>query len=108
MPVTSLAVATPAPGEIKLTNAATWYQLRTTSKPCSKVRLSAPTTSSPNAAANAKSILVCESVLMPTTTAGAWELPATAAGLNYSLVSDANLIWLYALSAGDAVEYSIQ
>ena len=43
-----------------------------------------------------------------TTTAGAWELPSTATGLNYSLVSDANLIWLYALNAGDAVEYSIQ
>jgi hypothetical protein len=108
MPVTSLAVPTPAPGELRLTNANTWYQLRTTSKPCSKVRLSAPTAASPNGAANAKSVLVCESVTVPTTTAGAWELPSTATGLNYSLVSDANLIWFYALSAGDAIEYSIQ
>jgi len=108
MPVTSLAVPTPLPGEIKLTSANTWYPLRTTSKPCSKVRLSAPTSSSPNGSVNAKSILVCESTAMPTTTAGAWELPTTATGLNYSLVSDASLIWLYALSAGDAVEYSIQ
>ena len=108
MAVTSLAVPTPLPGELKLTNASTWYQLRATSKPCSKVRLSAPTSASPNAAANAKSILVCESTTMPTNTAGAWELPATATGLNYSLVSDASLIWFYALSAGDAVEYSIQ
>jgi hypothetical protein len=108
MPVTSLSVPTPIPGEIKLTSANTWYQLRTTSKPCSKVRLSTPTTASPNGAVNAKSILVCESTTMPTTTAGAWELPSTGTGLNYSLVSDANLIWLYALSAGDAVEFSIQ
>jgi hypothetical protein len=108
MAVTSLAVPTPIPGEIKLTSANTWYQLRTSSKPCSKVRLSAPTAASPNGATNAKSILVCESTTQPTTTAGAWELPATATGLNYSLVSDASLIWFYALSAGDAVEYSIQ
>jgi hypothetical protein len=108
MPVTTLATPTPAPGEIKLTNALTWYPLRSTSKPCTKVRLSTPTTASPNAAANAKSVLVCESINAPTTTAGAWELPSSATGLNYCLVSDANLIWLYALSAGDAVEYSIQ
>ena len=108
MPVTTLAVPTPIPGELKLTAASTWYQLQTNSKPCTKIRLSAPTTASPNAAVNAKSILVCESASQPTTTAGAWELPATATGLNYVLVSDAKLIWLYALSAGDAVEYSIQ
>jgi hypothetical protein len=108
MAVTSLAVPTPVPGELKLTTANTWTPLRATSKPCSKVRLSAPTTTSPNAAVNSRSILVCESTTMPTTTAGAWELPATATGLNYSLVSDASLIWFYALSAGDAVEYSIQ
>jgi len=108
MPVTTLAVPTPVPGEIKLTSANTWYQLQTNSKPCTKVRLSAPTAASPNAAANVKSILVCESVSQPATTAGAWELPAAATGLNYVLVSDASLIWLYALSAGDAVEYSVQ
>jgi hypothetical protein len=108
MSVTTLAVPTPQPGELKLTSANTWYQLRSASKPCSKVRLSAPTTASPNGSVNAKSILVCESTMMPTSTAGAWELPATATGLNYSLVSDASLIWLYALSAGDAVEYSVQ
>jgi hypothetical protein len=108
MPVTTLAVPTPIPGELKLTAANTWYPLQANSKPCTKVRLSAPTTASPNGAVNAKSILVCESVNQPTTTAGAWELPATATGLNYVLVSDASLIWFYALSAGDAVEYSIQ
>ncbi len=108
MSVTTLASPTPTPAEIKLTNANTWYQLQTTSRPCTKVRLSAPTTASPNAAANVKSILVCESTTAPTTTAGAWELPAAATGLNYVLVSDANLVWLYALNAGDAVEYSIQ
>jgi hypothetical protein len=108
MPVTTLSVPTPTPGELKLTAAQTWIQLSTTSKPCTKVRLSAPTSASPNATTNAKSILVCESATAPASTAGAWELPATATGLNYSLVSDANLIWLYALSAGDAVEYSVQ
>jgi hypothetical protein len=74
MPVTSLAVPTPVPGELKLTSANTWYPLQA----------------------------------KPTTTAGAWELPASATGLNYVLVSDAKLIWLYALNAGDAVEFSIQ
>jgi hypothetical protein len=108
MPVTTLAVPTPVPGELKLTSANTWYPLQTTSKPCTKIRLSAPTAASPNAAVNTKSILVCESTTQPTTTAGAWELPPTATGLNYVLVSDANLVWLYALSAGDAVEFSIQ
>ena len=108
MPVTSLSVPTPQPGELKLPAANTWTQLRTTSKPCSKVRLSAPTPNSPNGQPNAKSILICESTTMPATTAGTWELPSTATGLNYSLVSDANLIWCYALSAGDAVEFSIQ
>jgi hypothetical protein len=108
MPVTSLAVPTPVPGELKLTSANTWYPLQANSSPCTKVRLSAPTAASPNAAVNAKSILVCESTTQPTTTAGAWELPASATGLNYVLVSDAKLIWLYALNAGDAVEFSIQ
>jgi hypothetical protein len=96
------------PGELKLTSANTWYQLSSTFKPCSKVRLSAPTAASPNGAVNAKSILVCESVSAPATTAGAWEIPSTATGLNYCLVSDARLIWVYALNAGDAVEFSIQ
>jgi hypothetical protein len=108
MPVTSLAIPTPTPGELKLTAANTWVQLSATSKPCTKIRLSAPTAASPNGSTNAKSILVCESVNAPATTAGAWELPATATGLNYCLVGDAKLIWLYALSAGDAVEYSVQ
>jgi len=108
MPVTTLAVPTPIPGELKLTATLTWVPLFATSRPCTKVRLSAPTAASPNGAANAKSILVCESATAPTTTAGAWELPSTATGLNYCLVSDAKLIWLYALNAGDAVEYSVQ
>ena len=108
MPVTSLAIPTPVPGELKLTSANTWYQLQAAGKPCTKVRLSAPTAASPNGAVNVKSILVCESISQPATTAGAWELPATATGLNYVLVSDASLVWLYALSAGDAVEYSVQ
>ncbi len=108
MPVSSFAVPTPLPGELKLTSANTWYPLRSTSKPCTKVRISAPTAASPNGSVNAKSILVCESTTPPASTAGAWELPATATGLNYSLVSDASLLWFYALSAGDAVEYSIQ
>ena len=108
MPVTTLAVPKVTPGEIKLTSAATWYQLSATSKPCTKIRLSAPTASSPNATVNANSILICESATIPATTAGAWELPTAATGLNYVLVSDASLVWLYALSAGDAVEYSIQ
>jgi hypothetical protein len=108
MAVTSLAVPTPLPGELKLVAANTWYPLRSTSKPCSKVRLSAPTAASPNGQVNVKSVLVCESSTTPTTTAGAWELPSSATGLNYSLVSDANLLWFYALSAGDAVEFSIQ
>jgi hypothetical protein len=108
MPVTTLAASTPTPGELKLTTANIWVPLYTNSKPCTKVRLSAPTVASPNGATNAKSLLVCESVNAPTTTAGAWELPATATGLNYCLVGDAKLIWLYALSAGDAVEYSVQ
>ncbi len=108
MPVTTLATATPMPGEIRLVNANTWYPLQTVSKPCTKVRLSAPTAASPSGAVNVKSILICESATQPTTTAGAWELPPAATGLNYVLVSDATLVWLYALSAGDAVEYSIQ
>jgi hypothetical protein len=108
MPVTTLAVPTPLPGELKLTSAYTWTQLKTKSVYCTKVRLSAPTAASPNGATNAMSVLVCESTEPPTTTAGAWELPAAATGLNYVLVSDASMVWLYALSAGDAVEYSIQ
>jgi hypothetical protein len=43
MPVTSLAVPTPVPGELKLTSANTWYPLQANSSPCTKVRLSAPT-----------------------------------------------------------------
>ncbi len=108
MPVTTLATATPIPGELVLTNANQWYQLSATSKPCTRIRLSAPTAASPAGAANAKSILVVESTTTPANTAGAWELPSTATGLNYAQVSDAKLLWLYALNAGDAVEYSIQ
>ena len=108
MPVTTLATSTPTPGELKLTNANTWYQLQSSPKFCTKVRLSAPTASSPNGAANSKSILVCESPTQPASTAGAWELPPTATGLNYVLVSDASLVWVCALNAGDALEFSIQ
>jgi hypothetical protein len=108
MPTSTLAIATPAPGEIVLTSANQWIQLSSTSRPCTKIRLSAPTASSPAGAINTKSILIVESLTAPTNTAGAWELPATATGLNYVLVSDAKLLWLYALNAGDAVEYSIQ
>ena len=108
MPIATLSSPTPVPGELKLTLANTWTPLSATSRFCTKVRLSAPTAASPNGSANVKSILVCESTTAPTGTAGAWELPTTATGLNYCLVSDAKLIWLYALSAGDAVEYSVQ
>jgi hypothetical protein len=108
MPVSNLATTTPTPGELVLTNANQWYQLSATSKPCTKVRLSAPTASSPVGVPNTKSILVVESVSTPANTAGAWELPTTATGLNYVMVSDAKLVWVYALNAGDAIEFSIQ
>ena len=104
----SFAVGTPIPGELVIPAANVWTQLSGTSKPCTKIRLSAPTPSSPKGSVNAKSVLVCESVTQPATTAGAWELPPTATGLNYTHVRDATLVWVYALNAGDAVEYSIQ
>ena len=111
----SLSSLTSAPKEVVLASANAWTQLfprsvASVGLPCKFVRISAPTTASPVGKANAQNVLIVASTdaqgnpVHPTTTAGAWPLPSTASGLNYEMVSDASVLWGYALSAGDAIE----
>ena len=103
--VTTLAIDTPNTGQLNL-SAGVWTQLKTTNTPCTKIAIAARA-----ASANANNVYF---IGWPIGSApvgldiGERVLPPTATGISYLLYSDARILWFYAITSGDRVNFSIE
>lgn len=99
---------TPVATQAELVVGNAWVRLKTTSTPCQRVWIGAPSANHPKGGTNTSDVMVAIATSQPANAAGCRRIASDGSRDGYIHVADASQIWLRGFTAGDAVEYSIE